>query len=482
MVNFKKILISTLVMSMSCLSVVGCGFNTTPRTASDVIEKYNKANYSNWAVDGQINLNIDVKTQGLTFNIPVSVNYDMDVADSNIHGNLNLEMEALGESKKISTEFYADGDTYYVNADNSGWVKERAEDVTQISEITKKVSSKMNADIFKDADMTHNSSAETYVITQPVKALLDSGNFREFLGSDYSDSSGIDIDDVIDKFGQADVVWTFDKDCTLISMQIKDMSYSATVDADGSELDFKINFDVNMGYSDYGKIDINSVKVPDDIKNSATTVNDTDSENNLLNGSDILPVPDSSNITSTTAAANNGTVSGSLQPNATIPSSTQKQNTNYGSKYGTYNGTKLSVPFDVNILLNDGWTFDMSSDGQYSFAVLENNKYKDCEIYVFGKSDKGLSSEIKSGGVYGYSVECTYASVKPNMTFNGITWGAQADDILAAYGSPLNVYNGSSYTSYEFTLDSDTDITYITFYVYPGKGLQQVDLDVYTFN
>ena len=62
------------------------------------------------------------------------------------------------------------------------------------------------------------------------------------------------------------------------------------------------------------------------------------------------------------------------------------------------------------------------------------------------------------------------------MTWGGITFGATADDVISVYGQPDYTYSGDMFTTYEYDIDSDTEIT---FYVYPDRGVQHVEVAVY---
>ena len=79
----------------------------------------------------------------------------------------------------------------------------------------------------------------------------------------------------------------------------------------------------------------------------------------------------------------------------------------------------------------------------------------------------------------GYSIDVSSAENKPEMTWNGLTWGASAEDIVKAYGEPDDKYEGSVYDLYEYTTLPDID-SVIKFYVYHSDshdtGLQQVDV------
>lgn len=143
--------------------------------------------------------------------------------------------------------------------------------------------------------------------------------------------------------------------------------------------------------------------------------------------------------------------------------------------YGSYNGHFLSPAADSwSYLSDDGWSLDTQS-GDDGFFLCTNNKYDGAILMVRGSSiTSTTNSEIMDYGFYSYSIDVSGASTAPQMTFNGITWGASDDVVTAAYGEPNSTKTTSTYTLYSYDLGGAT----MTFYVYFGSGLQKVALTI----
>lgn len=123
-----------------------------------------------------------------------------------------------------------------------------------------------------------------------------------------------------------------------------------------------------------------------------------------------------------------------------------------GDYMGCYNGTNL-VPGAFTIeLFEDEFYWDESDVGQYSFLPLSsrNNDYVDLYLNDFQDTGElpGLFEAIYS---YEFNIVSVYDESLPDVTFNGMTWGASRDDIVAAYGEPDYTYSDESgYWSVEF--------------------------------
>ena len=93
-------------------------------------------------------------------------------------------------------------------------------------------------------------------------------------------------------------------------------------------------------------------------------------------------------------------------------------------------------------------------------------------------TDNSINNIINEGFTsYYVDVTDTVASSRPYMTFKGCTWGASADDIIAAYGEPLD-FNGISTKDAINRLTYDYENYTIEFSVYNpttgSTGLQKV--------
>ena len=81
-------------------------------------------------------------------------------------------------------------------------------------------------------------------------------------------------------------------------------------------------------------------------------------------------------------------------------------------------------------------------------------------------------------GIFGYDIDFGNAdiSVIPNITWQGLTFGATVEEIIATYGEPSYEYNGTMYDSYTYEI---ADRTEIEFQVYDEEGLKSVRVSVY---
>ena len=124
----------------------------------------------------------------------------------------------------------------------------------------------------------------------------------------------------------------------------------------------------------------------------------------------------------------------------------------------------------------DGFEFDSDEEGYIISASSDD--YENVCLWFYSL-DWHKAEDIKNNGMDGYSIDVSSAENKPEMTWNGLTWGASAEDIVKAYGEPDDKYEGSVYDLYEYTTLPDID-SVIKFYVYHSDshdtGLQQVDV------
>lgn len=79
--------------------------------------------------------------------------------------------------------------------------------------------------------------------------------------------------------------------------------------------------------------------------------------------------------------------------------------------------------------------------------------------------------------MFSYTVDFLFCEVedRPNMDWNGVTFGDDAQAITDAYGMYDSFYNGDMWASYTYEI-GDVDLT---FYVTPDNGLQKVSVDRY---
>ena len=142
---------------------------------------------------------------------------------------------------------------------------------------------------------------------------------------------------------------------------------------------------------------------------------------------------------------------------------------NESNLLGKFNGTDFYPGISATVFTDDGWKPD-DDEGRYTFVEFENNKYDDGELQLYAKDMKeNAMLEDVLDGVHGYYLnvgEC--GGALPDASWNGLTWGASADEIKEKYGEPTYTHEGYIYTALEYTFPAKDKIT---FYVWnPGQG------------
>ena len=82
------------------------------KTAKELVEAYVESDQDNMKMNMDLDLNVVMSSEGTEFKIPVTLDGDIDVAGEAYHGNMNMTMEMMGQSQKMSYEMYSakDGD------------------------------------------------------------------------------------------------------------------------------------------------------------------------------------------------------------------------------------------------------------------------------------------------------------------------------------------------------------------------------------
>lgn len=476
----KKLITMLLTMGLFSTFVTGCNFEMsfggTPKTAMDVIERYQKANETaNFNMKGDLNLAIGMDADGMSMDVPIDLGFDMDFVDEYVHGDMDMKVSFMGQKIDKSAELYvADGCTYTYDDELEYWT------VTD-NDFDKDSNSIFSLDLFENAELTVDKKEKTYTVTQSLGELMDSELFEDSVNmSDLVDSMNVDYDELMDAYDDAQVVYVFDKDYNLVSASLSEIRYEDEISQDGYEANVFVEFSFDFEFSNFGEIDVDSVKVPKDVKAEAIEEDGTGFDIGL-NSSD-----ENVEVESNEIYDNDPVISQMINdlPTDVIednPSSTTVVNPVEGDDmFGSYNGLILGKHASWQDTFGaDGWVF-ANEDGEYTFMSCENSKYDGVEIYVYNKARNNTTSgDILNDGFYGWSCNVAFATNnKPVMTFNGLTWGASLNDIESKYGSPDYMYVGDIWTLYEYSYGEDV---VLSFYVYPEEGLQEVDMRVYAF-
>ena len=104
---------------LMCMSIVGttvlggCSpaemFSAKPKTAEELLKKYQKGKHDNFHLDGNIDIGVDVSAMGVSSKVKMPFEIDMDYAAKKAHGDVNMNMSVSGQSTNIGIEMYADG-------------------------------------------------------------------------------------------------------------------------------------------------------------------------------------------------------------------------------------------------------------------------------------------------------------------------------------------------------------------------------------
>lgn len=486
--KFSKLTWQSIVAASSCVLLSGCsisipGFGAGVSSASDVINKYGELMEESVNYHADMNMDIDISAdaQGVSMTLPIELDLSADILDGNLHGDMDMRASIMGQEMKQSAEIYVESS----RRSSKTYMHESTSDYWTVSEDNEQAEiafgfSSLDADAFEDATMEYDKEKGIYTVVQEFGDFAGSSSLYDSIEDMYAsttESFSVDPDDILESWEDAEVVYVFDKDFYLLSVSIDGCDYSDTVTESGTDIDISVSLGLDFEFSDYGKIKDSDVEVPDKVAKSALpsdTIIDTEIRDNE-------PTPSapavSEPVPSTPEPETTPYVPANPEPTNPAPTNPAPVVT-ANDILGSYNGIALTAMGDSwdKIFGADGWEF-ANDDGEYGFMSAENPKYEDAELYVFNYNRKDTTrSDILDKGIYGYEIDCTWASKYPAMTWNGITFGASANDIIAVYGNPGYTYEGSSFTTYEYDVTDDIEIS---FYVSPEKGLQRVSVDFF---
>lgn len=472
----KLVKFATAAMAASIL-LSGCGTGKTetkqpakPKisNASDIIKEYGKQmeKSANFHMDMDMKLDIGIKADGESADIPIILAMSADVLDGRSHSTIDLNVSMMDEHMDKSAEIYMESNengitTYMYDSDDRGWAGSRN---PAIADIMSEFSS-LDTDVFKDASIKQDKG--TYTVTQDLMGLLEDNALAEDAKDSYSDMLPVDLDDIMDALQDAKIIYTFDKNCLLTSITLDDCEYSGTITSDDTKTKVSASLDMDVEFSNYGKIKESDVKVPSKVLKSAE-FSDTDETGFDLDSFD----PESTDIED------------DVDPEFSFGGGTDDEDPEALIKpdmsndwFGSYEGTALTFAGNswAETFGADGWEF-ANEDDEYTFMTAKNPKYQYADLYVYNYDRSDVSrSDILENGFYGYSIRCSTGSKLPDMSWGGLTFGASDDDILSVYGEPNYVYEGS-YNEYEYKISNNVAIR---FGVDPYNGLQSVEVAYY---
>lgn len=469
-----------LALSMSAalaMALAACGGSAAPKSAEELIGKYVEAmeEQTGYHVDMDMDFGIRAEGEGMTFDIPVEMDMSIDMADGLAHGNMGLSLSLLGQSMNEKAEVYVDGANTYTYSESDGYWT--VSDNDERAGIASGMES-LDPASFKNAEFAADSKAGTYTVTQSLADFAATGDTYDLLEDVYggmAETMGMDADDLLDQWKDARAVYVFGKDFLLQSMEIEGCEYSSTIEEDGVSMDVKVSLELSYRMSKYGEIDAGSLKVPDDVKDEAMPSVDLDlgddvtfggMEDDLDPGFSVDPEVQDHEFPLEEDEPEDDSQSPSMSDGA-------------GASLGTIGGVRMTADGDswADAFESDGWEFD-TEDGEYSGLYCVNSKYPEAELQVSNaEMDKTTRADIENDGVFSYTVDFLFCEVedRPNMDWNGVTFGDDAQAITDAYGMYDSFYNGDMWASYTYEI-GDVDLT---FYVTPDNGLQKVSVDRY---
>lgn len=450
-----------ILAGTACICLTGCG-----KQAKELAGSYNGTRPHN------VEISYGIENM-------VSVEVKTDVDDGKAHGTM-----AVAGSVPKSAEFYRDGDVSYIyDADHEYWTVSGDSIITDMAFLF----TELEPDSFPDKKVKYDRKAGAYVVKQSFDDFMETGEYMDMtaLFGEMGIAAGGGSDEEY-------VTYMFDKDGSL-------MSVSA---------DSPISIDVKFIFRDQ------DITVPDGVKESAQPTDIS------MDFTDVYEeMPESSTGTSSAGHASSGSTSsgksvdpgfiinyegntdpgmavsgsgyedidpgmvmdsdditdnksGTKMPESGSGSDEDHSGTASGTSYGTYednpltdSGNEWQAAFG-----NTGWGF-ITDDYTENHMEAKNPQYPGAVFTVYGADENKNTSayDIIKYGFCDYSIDCHDAQAYPPFAWNGITFGASADEIKRVWGEPAVTYDGSEDTAYRYLMDG----TEIIFYV-NSNGLCQV--------
>jgi hypothetical protein len=516
-------MIVALTMSISCFT--GCSLLTKePKDASELLamsqEVMNEIG-TNYTMKMTMSIDALLSAAGgeegpVRIELPIDMVINTDLAGTYMHGTVDIDGEVsytmsfdgekMTENKKMdeNVEIYyvMDGtkfDMYTKTGDSDKWIVTDEDLGKTISNLDANTILNVN-ELFATAEMVDKE--DSYTVTVKLVDMMKHDEFKKTFSSVMGNiDAGFTIseDDVAAVFGDASMVYTFDREyhlvkCAtgdikfdimpLIEKTIRDTATAQTAEGDNMSatleeiagMDVDLTMNISMEFGKFGEIDEATVKVSDDIIKNAVSepiVDDDlvdDPDNNDKNDNDEHVVPEANGIS-----------------------------TNWKDLDIKVDGVLYQFPYDYDELVDNGWSMDLAEYGYedgytlnkgdmtYSTIELTHANYgTDWDSFTIwcgfaNYTDKTI--DITQGNLWaieldimdGLEIREKYPTV---YISNGITWGATQEDIIKAFGEPTSAYESdeSEYVVLEYMFDYDI---YMELTVYNEFGLTCIDLSSY---
>lgn len=445
----KKRLAALGMSAVLALSLVSCGASE-PKTVAEMFDAYEEAiKDTGYSVEGTIAMGVSMTGGGMSFDIPIAMDYTGDFYNGNAHGEMGLSMSFMGQSVNSTVEYYIDESdgqvAQYSNTDGSGW--------TRLSEV--------NADFVASIDDKDIGTLEkiddTYVATIAMDEVTSTDTFKDLFETMASSTGSTNTEEMAEMLGDAKMVYTFDAKTKQLKSLVMDefecdITSAISTDPTMDGVEMSMTMAIDLQFSNYGGISADDVATPDEVKDSASETSD-------------ITLPGDDDLTPDDAPTSDG------EPTDTDADVTPAS----GDAAFSFEGQALAFPFAYDTLRDAGWI--AVDDGEYTFSVLKNAEY-DAEIYAYDADWSGTEAGLISSGVYGISCDISGWEKWPVMSISGLTWGASDEDIKAALGEPDDAYEGEFGNTYVYVIkDSAAGLEYdIELRTDTGTGLSCIDI------
>lgn len=434
----KKAL-SFLMAGLMVCSLAACG-SSGPKTAEDVMRLVMENPADNYELSGEINMTVSMAGGGLSFEMPMDIEMTGAICGENSVAQSVVSASILGQDMEESVKAYVyDGQAYVLDSSTNAWSAGNQDTMDGVMELSGLMNKFCTPEQFAGADMEHADG--TYTITASILDVLGEDGSAEFFNFDGMMPSDEASNDIGTALSEGMLTYIINEDYQVESIVMDTTEGTQTYEEDGASYEGTVSLAMSFAFTNYGGVTDEDVTPPEEALTAASSVEQD-------------AVMDSSEeSTETSDASANSEPTGVYTEHPAVSANVAA----IGDYLGCYNGTNL-VPGAFTIeLFEDEFYWDESDVGQYSFLPMtsRNNDYVDLYLNDFQDTGElpGLFEAVYS---YDFNIVSVYDESLPNVTFNGLTWGASKDDIIAAYGEPTYSYSDDSgYWSMEFDV---TDI------------------------
>lgn len=416
----KKKFFVFLMCSMFVLSLNGCGGEKV--SAEDLInnpEAFKTGDKTDMDMDLILSYSIDGEDDS-SVRMEVHTNMQADPLHSHMKGNANITIQDMDIKQEQEAYFdYENKKRYDYDSDSKTWTYQTFDSVQEPF-------SPPSSSMFKNLSLEKKKKDEGYVVT----GILD-GNMEQMLGG------GMDVSSVLGDAGvnedsiMINARLTFDEE----TKKITKMELSADKENTGVD-----EFSVIISFN---KVDSSmKIEIPGAVAQNAISMKEFSS----IRHADETRMEE-------------------------IEAEGTEEDVQTGSDtFGSYNGAVFGTGFPLSAYTNDGWVADEKESEGKIYVTFSNDKYEGAVLDLYGISAGTNLELLKNGGIYGYDLKVTYCKegqTLPAATFNGLTWGASYEDVVAKYGEPEDVYvaepekeSDAGWTTLYYEAYDGTDVTF----------------------